>query len=160
MPFASIDTGAKGALCAFSGDMKILELIDMPTRKHKHTTKSGLSVVNTCEIIRFLNRHSVTKVIVEWVWAQKHDTSTTAFSQGAAYCAVLDACMECGVDVVLIKPKDWQKPVACNGDKFRTYDKVRAVYPEVELHGSRGGLKDGRSDSIMIGLSAKKQKLV
>jgi hypothetical protein len=70
------------------------------------------------------------------------------------------------VPVDSVRPKAWQKfvglvvPAAMSGEsnaaKRKTYIKKEVarlasrLYPNAELHGPKGGLKDGRSDALMI----------
>ena len=61
-----------------------------------------------------------------------------------------------GVSLDLVRPKKWQQFVGVTGTaKDNTIKKdvaqiCKRLYPKAQIYGPRGGLLDGRSDSLMI----------
>ncbi len=77
------------------------------------------------------------------------------FNLGSVH-ALLHAC---GIGFSLVQPKVWQKAIGAPSKKFldgemelkqAIADIAEMLYPQAELYGPKGGLKDGRADALMI----------
>lgn len=138
---AAIDPGAKGAISILDGE-KIIEICDL--------SKEPESVV-----YQLLIEHSIKDVVVEQVGVMPSDSKVAGFSFGINVGRILAACSLAGAKVIRVKPSTWQRwcKIYGSGDtKKLGFELVRKVYGSDLFLGSRGGLKDGRVDSLLIGL--------
>ena len=62
----------------------------------------------------------------------------------------------CGIDpgsngaICVLDRNDSTYIAFCDLKMSTTYDIAKKLYPNVEIHGKRGGLLDGRSDACMV----------
>lgn len=138
-----IDPGKNGAICIMDKDEKIIELMDLSDEPE---------LIIYPLLIKY--KASIKRVALEKVGAQAKDGRVSIFSFGVNVGRIKSACRLVGVDVFEVTPRLWQS--WCNvygtGDetKKRAFSIVSQKYGESPFLGPRGGLKDGRCDSVLI----------
>lgn len=94
---------------------------------------------------------------MEQVSSQTGQGVSSSFSFGEVFGAIKGVLESLGINYGLIQPKTWQKeflPPEKAKDKDEHKNNIMLVaksfYPNVSYHGPQGGLRDGRSDSLLI----------
>lgn len=152
---AAIDSGAQGAIVIMDFEGDLIDVIDMPY------VEAGLSFVDSNAMYEFMKDHDVTEIAIEEVRGIKgKSTMQTVFRQGGSYFPIGHACWMLGVEPELIDPKKWKNLIGVNGkkdgsEKKKMFELACKAYPhKLDLFtGARGGMKDGRTDAIGIGLA-------
>lgn len=143
-----IDPGKTGAMAIMFED-GVCAYVDWVNEVHMYNT-----------LIMWTDVYQVVNVALEDTPAMAMDSkqSTTTFQQhcGAWKCLIKIA----GYKPLMVRPQRWMKRRI--GRKLNSRDKpsvryVVAKYPYVDIHGPRGGLKDGRTDAICIAEWCKEQ---
>lgn len=136
-----IDPGQAGALAAIVEGGKILI----------YDWKSETLFWYTLETL--MRHYDVQKVCIEELWGRKGSSakSTTTFMKhvGALECMIKLK----GLKWFRARPQDWMKRRV--KAKSSPTDKpavayVQGKYPQVQLHGPKGGIKDGRADALCM----------
>lgn len=150
--FIGIDPGAKGAICLLAvnptGDQ--IEFLDndlAPEILHRNLTKVNKKI-NMAMIEDVHSLHGMSA------------KSNFSFGWNVGMLRTLLDLQSFGHD--LVKPKEWQKAVGVSvPQKFKgsvrskmlknaVADICERIYPGCQIRGPQGGLKDGRSDALMI----------
>lgn len=148
--WVGIDIGAKGAICALTEDNQIL---------FKPTTELPMLLLDW---FKQLNEEcNVQIVVVENVHAIYNSSAKATFSFGfnAAIAEIIPQAA--GLSVAKVNPKKWQKEVGVKTTakgkaiKKEVESLCNSLYPHADIYGAKGGLLDGRSDSLMIAHYAK-----
>ena len=157
-----IDSGENGALAFINENGKLLNCYDMPFIKDfpiKH--------VDVFDLLRLIEDNRPYHIYLEEVAGIRgKSTMQTAFVQGGHYhpigCAVYHYLSNLIIDkdhFHLVKPQQWKKALGVIGGdeknkKAKTIELIKKVYPDQQgmYTGSRGGVKDGRTDAIAIAL--------
>lgn len=141
MIIIGIDPGAKGAMCVLDGN--IPRFIDFSLIKY----------------IDELKLHTDVRACIEKVHAMPGQGVSSTFVFGQRLGELEGICLALGIPYSLVPPREWQK--ACGiqpkSDKKRIANDLIKLYPQAELYGTRGGLLDGRSDSLGIAHYARLQ---
>ncbi len=103
----------------------------------------------------------VQMVVVEEVHAIFNASAKSTFTFGfnAALAEIIP--LAAGLSVAKVPPKKWQKFVGVKSTaKGKAIKEAVAtlcaqLYPEVSIHGAKGGLQDGKSDALMLAHYAK-----
>lgn len=144
--FIGIDPGAKGAFCALvpaTGEAVFCKTTDNPAK-----ILDWLKQVNTECRLRC--------IMVEEVHSIFGVSAKANFSFGRNLGKVETIALTSGAMVDMIQPKKWQKLVgvkqATKGKaiKKEVADICGRLYPNISIHGPKGGLDDGKSDALMI----------
>lgn len=132
-----IDPGKSGALCALDG--KEITFIDFKTK--------GLLGYK-----EFLNSKAVEVVALEKVHAMKGQGVVSMFSFGENYGSIQGMLLALEIPCILVSPQTWQKAlnIPKKSDKKNIASIINTLYPTADLYGIRGGLLDGRSDSLCL----------
>jgi hypothetical protein len=160
--YIGVDPGLKGAIAIIDETGKI-SVQDMPiisyekglTKKRniKHKTEYDVAVLKTL----FQNHFSLGDCFISLEKMQAlppgYPIQATA---GLMWCMgfVEGVCAITNHKYELVKPKDWQHSFEITKDKGDTkaqsYQIASRLFPEAELKGPRGALKDGRCDALLI----------
>ena len=142
--YISCDPGTKGSFCLLIPETKYIDFY--PTNDKPHTTLEWLNLQNeiyNIQVICLENVHAI------------HGTSANSnfnFGVNVGIVTALSSATGCSVDKVT--PKTWQKYLGVTKKgkaiKKNVAELIQQLYPLAEIHGPRGGLLDGRSDSLAI----------
>ena len=143
-----VDPGSKGAFCLLSN--LPLHDFDMPS-----------TVAEVHELLTaWTTLHDVAAIALEQVtilpWDSKRSGATFMRHVGALECL----CELTGRPLLRPTPQQWGKGLLRSKTHARdkpSVEVVRRMYPQVDLAGLRGGIKDGRADAVLIALWASKQ---
>jgi crossover junction endodeoxyribonuclease RuvC len=132
MIYIGIDPGKNGAMCLL--DNENLEFIDFDLK----------------EYIAKLSKLSDIRACIESVHAMPGQGVSSCFTFGQRLGELEGILMTLQIPYELVPPKTWQK--ACGiqpkSDKKTIANVITKLYPTADIYGSRGGLKDGRSDAL------------
>jgi len=152
--FVGIDPGALGAICALrinsDGSHNIVFMDNKINPMAKHV------------LLQTLNKEGIQMCMIEDVASIPGASAKANFTFGwnVGELRTLLDIQNFGYD--LVKPKVWQKIVGVSvPTKFKGTDRKKRiknqvadicerVYPGCSIRGPKGGLLDGRSDSLMI----------
>lgn len=131
-----IDPGAKGSMCILKGNE--VEFYDFNLREYIKTLYTLKGDYNSI------------MVAVEKVHAMPNQGVSSTFSFGQRLGELEGMLMTIGMPYELVAPKDWQKAcgIPAKSDKKAIAEVIQKLYPTAELYGDKGGLRDGRSDSL------------
>ena len=152
MRVCGIDPGAKGAMCVLdSNDPAYLALLD-------------LDKTSIYEATKWLYHQQVDSIYIEDVHSLFGMSAKSNFNFGKNL-GLVTAIAEItsrGRLPNLVTPKVWQKfvGVTVKGKliKKQVAEVINRLYPSANITGKRGGLLDGRSDSICIAYFALNHK--
>ena len=138
-----IDPGAKGALCALfdDGTTEVLDFNDKIYPMLGWLNEKQLS-------------HDVRMVMIEDVHSIFGTSAKSNFNFGFNTGIMHGIVRGTNLALDMVKPKEWQKHVGVKEKGKKIKKEVAAIasrlYPGAELYGPQGGLKDGRSDALMV----------
>lgn len=143
--FIGVDPGAKGYICALRPDLESAEFI---SNSFEHPSQIYNQVyeiiqINDCPKIMIEEVHSIFGMSAK---------SNFVFGRNVGLIHGILAVTQKGIDVV--QPKQWQKAVGVKAKgkaiKQDVADICKRLYPNINIYGPKGGLLDGKSDSLMI----------
>lgn len=138
----AIDPGKNGAVVIAPVDGEIIVL---------EKEKSSWEV-----IARELQKHPRAKIIIERQQSSPQQGVTSAFTTGEGYGTYRGMFMMMDAPVVVVRAKEWMKYLGIPGGmelkarKELIAEKVSPRFPNINLRGPRGGLRDGVSDALGI----------
>jgi len=145
----AIDPGGNGSTCFLpsDGEGAVIEFAD-----HKHN--------NALSIHRFLEDLPIDYLIIEDVHSLYGMSAKSNFNFGFNLGNITAVAEIRNVPIHKVQPKVWQKYIGCTKPSGKELKKevgniAMTLYPNVSIHGARGGLLDGRSDALMIAHYAK-----
>lgn len=123
----------------------------------KQDTREVFDATAMKEFVSNLDTSSAVAVI-EFVSARTGQGVSSTFTFGDYFGSIKTFFETLGIDYYLVMPKAWQTHFECLNESKADSDhhkkviaeKCASVFPDAELYGPRGGLKDGRSDAILI----------
>ncbi len=150
--YIGVDPGAKGSFCCIVPDDNLVGF--MPTCGKPMDINAWLEKIKS--------RTTIQIIMIEDVHAIFGTSAGSNFTFGYNAGGVnwICECLGCGVDRV--KPRKWQShagltvPKAYKGSARKRYIKkaigeiAERLYPQAEIRGPKGGLLDGKSDSLLI----------
>lgn len=187
-----IDPGFNGAIAVLDGNGKLLSITDIPsytviTPTRKPNSKAIIAKGGPkTKIVNKSKSHIDNKalfaaipdckhLIIEEVAAMPGQGSSSMFSFGKVYGAILMAADNKSEEGYSTRPNEWQKyfgvtmskaekealtskdmtasqsKSAINkAHKIKIAEKALELYPEAEIYNARGTLKDGRADALLI----------
>lgn len=96
-------------------------------------------------------------VYIEEVGSRTGHGITSSFTFGRGFSILIGVCEALGIPYELIRPQAWQNQFGLNTgikDKAKKKQQIAdhciRLYPDTNLTGPRGGLRDGRSDAILL----------
>lgn len=174
MYFIGIDPGSSGAIAIIDKNDKPVAVHDMPMRylmprKKAKITKTGKKlktpkqdsrkVLDAKVIAKILGPYvkNITWCVLESVNSRSAQGVKSVFSFGERFGALKGVLESLGVNYHMTAPVVWQKHFDLTGKKedlgehkINIMKKCRGFYPDIEYHGPKGGLKDGRSDALLL----------
>lgn len=140
MLIVGIDPGAKGSVCLLDTTSSQAEFMDL---------KRPLP-----DIYDWLVESQPDALWIEDVHSLYGMSARSNFSFGKALGTVETLASLVLPEFQKVQPKIWQKEVGITvkgkAIKKAVADTCEALYPGSKIYGARGGLLDGRSDSLMI----------
>ncbi len=142
--YISCDPGSTGYYCLLDPGSKHVEFFP--------NNSKPIDIVDWLEDVR--TKFDIPVVMIEDVHSLYGMSAKSNFSFGrnAEKVTVLPASL--GLSVELVQPKVWQKHVGVKAKGKAIKQDVAGIcdrlYPNVSIRGPQGGLKDGKSDSLMI----------
>lgn len=147
MRILGIDPGLSGTL-ALLDDGKLIELIDI---------EASDSRINAAQMACLLQRWKPDFAVCEVVTARPGQGVTSMFTFGHGLGTITAVLATLGIPYLLIRPQAWQSYFgikAASKDKAEhkreIADRAESLYPKAPLYGPKGGLKDGRSDALLL----------
>lgn len=142
--YFGIDPGSKGAICA------LLPITNKTA--FMSTTEHPAKIIAWIE--DFKKAYNVRVIFIEDVHAIQGTSAGSNFSFGYNVGVVNTIAIASQVMVDRVTPKKWQKFVGVKEKgpaiKKEVAEIALRLYPDAKLFGPKGGLLDGRSDSLMI----------
>ena len=158
MLVVGIDPGGQGALCLLNTLTKETEFINTPNRK---CLWESLRAIDS-----WFMQQTPHYIAIEDVHSMGGMSAKSNFQFGRNLGLVEGVAFLCDSvnDVQYVTPKTWQKacgitfnyPLLASVAQKAVFRKkwvatvAQDLYPNAQLHGPKGGLKDGRSDALMI----------
>jgi hypothetical protein len=152
--YLGVDPGTKGAVCVldpFDPDATVFIPLDQSPRQ-LHS-----------QVVAATKGRLVTPVMIEDVHSLFGMSAKSNFSFGWNVGMIHGVIASAGCSIDLVQPKQWQKVVGVKTvptgtvtkqrtkvQKQNVADKCAQLYPNVVIHGPKGGLQDGKSDSLLI----------
>lgn len=139
MLYLGIDPGNNGSLCIL--DNRQISFID-----YKDKALRGY-----IQHIKDLNKDNIV-VAVEEVNSMPKQGVKSTFTFGTNYGLIQGMLQALEIPYILVKPQIWQKKllIPAKSDKKKIASIILNIYPNALIYGVRGGLLDGRSDSLCI----------
>ncbi len=148
--FIGIDPGAKGAICLLQPGCPnpIITFQDAPQK--------GQEIPDVYDFLA--KAWPLDGVAIEQVRSLPNMSAKSNFSFGYNLSIMETLLFATVTPFVRILPKMWQSgcgiefPKQCPSKKRKeiTAKRCLELYPSADIYGSRGGLKDGRADALMI----------
>lgn len=147
MRILGIDPGLNGAL-ALVDDGKLLDLVDI---------EASDSRINAAHLAGLIQRWMPDFAVCEVVTARPGQGVTSMFTFGHGLGTITAVLATLGIPHLLIRPQVWQSHFGIEASskdktehKREIADRAEALYPSAPLYGPKGGLKDGRSDALLL----------
>ena len=141
--YVGFDIGVKGAISVIDSDLNCLEMID-----YSEHLADEFSLIK--------HKYDVHIVVAEKVNAMPDQGVTSMFSFGEKLGEFKGIMNTLGLRHDFVRPSIWMKEYSCPKDKKKRKkhlsDAASRLFPLAELYGPRGGIKDGRSDSLLMAL--------
>ena len=150
--FCGIDPGKSGCLCVLTNSTPTF--FDWP-KDDDIRTYFG-------EIAEYIEGVDIELAILEKVHAMPKQGVTSMFNFGEnlgmwkAFLVIME------IPHLIVPPQQWMKGLVTKSDGPDTKSAVKNVvtrmFPKAELHGPKGGYKDGRGDALLMAHYARLQK--
>ena len=150
--FCGIDPGKSGCLCVLHDNKPIF--FDWP--------KDDNIITYFQHLEDSFDFESVNMAILEKVHAMPKQGVTSMFNFGEnlgmwkAFLVIME------IPHLIVTPQQWMKGLVTKTDGPDTKSAVKNVatrmFPKAELHGPKGGYKDGRGDALLMAHYARQQK--
>ena len=147
--FCGIDPGKSGCLCVLTNSTPTF--FDWP-KDDDIRTYFG-------EIAEYIEGVDIELAILEKVHAMPKQGVTSMFNFGEnlgmwkAFLVIME------IPHLIVPPQQWMKGLVTKSDGPDTKSAVKNVvtrmFPKAELHGPKGGYKDGRGDALLMSYYAK-----
>ena len=144
-----IDPGKSGTLCYLSD--KELKFFDWPKDNDIRTYFGAIA--------EYIEGVDIELAILEKVHAMPKQGVTSMFNFGEnlgmwkAFLVIME------IPHLIVPPQQWMKGLVTKSDGPDTKSAVKNVatrmFPRAELHGPKGGYKDGRGDALLMSYYAK-----
>ena len=150
MRFIGIDPGLHGAIAAMDGERKQVEVVDCPL------TAGEYDFFGMWKAFEAVYADGPAIVVMEKVHSMPSDGKASAFSFGVGYGAWLAICGMFRVPPNLVPPQTWKRVMLAGiaNDKRAEAMALKQRFQGhpicSQLHGPRGGLRDGRVDALFL----------
>ena len=143
--YIGVDPGSKGYLCLLVPETNLTEWCDF------ESTPPSFMV----DWIKYYQKqYNILKITIEDVHSLHGMSAKSNFMFGYNLGAVTYICRASGIGVDKVAPKVWQKSIGIKPKSPSIKKDIakicHTIYPKANIFGLRGGLKDGKSDSLMI----------
>lgn len=156
MIFVGLDPGRKGAI-AILDEHNFVSVHDMPLAEIEFGKKERCRMFTegVIEILEpYLEQPLHVLIEKQWSWGEADKMSPTAqFQYADSYGDLKGYFRGRGIATSLVAPKTWQDKVVAIGGKDGHLIRALQLFPKLPpstLKGSRGALKDGRADALLI----------
>lgn len=147
MRILGIDPGLNGALALIENG-KLIELLDI---------EASDSRINAAHLAGLVQTWRPDFAVCEVVTARPGQGVTSMFTFGHGLGTITAVLATLSIPYLLIRPQAWQSYFCIKSTskdkaehKRLIADRAEALYPEAPLYGPKGGLKDGRSDALLL----------
>lgn len=147
MVILGIDPGLSGAV-AILDDGQLVEIVDIEATESR---------INCAHLASLIHKHQPEFAICELVSSRPGQGVTSTFTFGHALGSITGVLAALGVPYLLIRPQSWQGHFGIQSSskdkgihKQEIADIAQSLYPAASLYGPRGGLRDGRSDALLL----------
>ena len=146
--FIGIDPGVNGAICILDPAAGIADF--------EKTTEDARMLIDALKIMDSFDTCSVRCIMIEDVHSLYGMSAKSNFSFGSNVGRVNTIAEATGFMVDKVQPKKWQKAIGVKSTtkgkdiKKEVAEICKRLYPNITIHGPKGGLDDGKSDSLMI----------
>jgi len=157
-PVGGIDVGLKGAVALVSADGSHYEVHDIPTLKNG--SKQDYDMWHLNDLLKsFVLSYGSILFYVEKVGAMPKQGVTSTFRFGMGYGIAQMAVVSAGHRLGLVRPQTWKASTMRDSAKSKgaSCAVARALFPRAKLEGSRGGIKDGRCEALLIAEYARRE---
>jgi len=142
--YISCDPGAKGSFCLL-----------VPTLGHIEFYPTNELPINIISWLKDAeSKYKIKVIMLEDVHAIFGTSANSNFKFGYNVGVVNALCASTGSMVDRVSPKKWQKELGITAKgkliKKAVAEKILMLYPKAVIKGPKGGLLDGRSDSLAI----------
>ena len=145
--FVGVDLGAKGAIAVIDKDNNVLELIDYSS-----------NFADDWTLIK--EKYDVSMIVAEKISSMPGQGVKSMFSFGHKLGEFEGILHTLGLPYVLVRPQEWMKGLGLPKDKNQRKKAINSIaksmFPDAVVTGKRGGILDGRSDSLLIAQYCKK----
>lgn len=148
--YIGIDPGQTGAIAVIDENLSISHLVDW----------SGEILI--AETMRKINKEAIGKGIIvnaalEYAHAMPKQGVSSMFKFGTNYGVWIGILATLQISFTVVTPQKWQKGVIKKAEtKKPAVTAAQRLFPTAELHGPRGGAKDGRADALLIAYWCKR----
>ena len=154
-PVCGLDVGLSGAVARISADGDDYEVHDLPVIKNGSKKEYDMLALHTL----LKSWGSDLLIYVEKVGAMPKQGVTSTFRFGMGYGVAQMAVVGAGHRLGLVRPQTWKGSVMRDMAKTKGASCAIAhqLFPRAELTGSRGGMKDGRCEALLIAEYARRE---
>jgi len=145
--FMGIDPGKSGAVAVIDENCRPLEIYDCPVGEPE------MAKVIKEIVEKYPQEEYIILGAVERVHAMPKQGVSSVFTFGKNFGNWTMALAYAEIPFLLPTPQAWQKGlmVKSNGSKkSKSFVAASRLFPTAELKGSKGGIKDGRCDALLI----------
>lgn len=103
---------------------------------------------------RINSTYAIKAACLERVHAMPGQGVSSMFSFGENYGWWIGVLQALGWPTFTARPQDWQKGLIAKGQT--SMDVAARLFPGAELHGPKGGPRDGRADALLIAHHARR----
>lgn len=156
--WVGIDPGMSGAISAINEKGEFLWVEDMPVIGEGR--KGEYDVLKIVRIVREVGKHPHPRVLLEWPTTRPDESAESSKRFGVGLGLLVGACAASGVLPERVAPNKWkgrlglqgkeQDPLAARQQAVRAAEDFIIGLPPTALYGVKGGLKDGRAESLLI----------
>ena len=139
-----IDPGQKGFLCLIVPNDKIIQ--------YRSNIEKPINISTWLHIIN--SKYNLKMCVIEDVHSIYGTSAKSNFMFGYNTGLITGIIQTVNLPLAKVQPKKWQKAIGStctgNGLKKEIAKIATDLYPNASICGPRGGLMDGKSDSLMI----------
>jgi len=154
-----IDVGLHGAIASMTLSGEDVEVIDMPIYKVKRG-KRKKNHYDISRIVRILIDKNPEFAVLEKQQAMPKQGIVSMFNIGYGFGLFEGILSALAIPYEVVHPKKWQKEfgIRKGNTKVQSYEIASKLFPDVEIKGKRGGMKDGRADALLIAEFGRRKK--
>ena len=158
-PVGGIDVGLSGGIALVSADGSDYEVHDMPILMNGSKKDYDLPAIRAL-LHGYRKRYGKDILFyVEKVSAMPKQGVTSMFRFGMGYGIAQMAVIGAEHRMGLVRPQTWKGSLLRDMAKTKgaSCSVAHQLFPQASIHGSRGGMKDGRCEALLIAEYARRQ---